>query len=154
MNQKIIIVGIVVIVIVALGWFFFSTNQTKTEETAATTQNEVPTATSSADTSSENTESQASGSGSTITYTDSGFSPASLTVKSGESITWVNDSSSSVQVGSAIHPTHTVNQEITNNQFYVELAPGESAKVQLTKTGEWGYHDHLRPSMTGTITVN
>ena len=154
MNQKIIIGGIVVIVILAVGWFFFSTNQTKTEKPAATTQSEVPAATSSADTATEKAEPQTSSSDNTVTYTDFGFSPQSLTVKSGESITWVNDSSSSVQVGSASHPTHTINQEITSNQFVVELAPEESAKVQLTKTGEWGYHDHLKPSMTGTITVD
>lgn len=143
MNSKLIL-GIVVIIIAgALGWFFFSTDSTKSDQSAATTTKEESSATSSAGVSGE----------STIAYTDSGFSPQSLTVKTGESINWVNDSSRTVQVGSAIHSSHTVNQEITNNQYVIELAPGESAKVQLTKTGEWGYHDHLKPSMTGTIIV-
>ena len=58
-----------------------------------------------------------------------------------------------VKLGETLLLNHKVNQEITGNDFVIELAPGESSKVQLTKTGEWGYHDHLRPSMTGKIIV-
>ena len=142
MNSKLILGIVVIIVLGALGWFFYATSSTKSDQPAATTTEES-SATSSAEVSGENK----------ITYNDYGFAPQSVTVKSGESITWVNDSIRTVQVGSALHPTHTVNQEITGNDFVIELAPGESSKVQLTKTGEWGYHDHLRPSLTGKIIV-
>ena len=143
MNSKLILGIVVIIVLGALGWFFYSTSSTKSEQPAATTTKEESSTTSSAEVSEENI----------ITYNDSGFGPQSLTLKSGESLTWVNNSSRNVQVGSALHPTPTVNQEITGNDFVIELAPGESTKVQLAKTGEWGYHDHLRPSMTGKIIV-
>ena len=142
MNSKLILGIVVIIVLGALGWFFYATSSTKSDQPAATTTEES-SATSSAEVSGENK----------ITYNDYGFAPQSVTVKSGESITWVNDSIRTVQVGSALHPTHTVNQEITGNDFVIELAPGESSKVQLTKTGEWGYHDHLMSSMTGKIIV-
>ena len=88
-----------------------------------------------------------------ITYTDDGFSPASTTVASGDTITWKNDSSETVQVGSNTHPTHTINQETTGGEFTIALAPGESKTVTVTKTGSWGYHDHLKPSIVGTVVV-
>ena len=85
----------------------------------------------------------------TVTFSDSGVSPSTVTIKSGESLTWVNNSSKSVQVGSANHPTHTLNRELTSGEFVTELAPGASATVTLTKKGTWGYHNHLDPSVTG-----
>lgn len=91
--------------------------------------------------------------GISINITDEGFVPSLLIVKSGDSLTWVNKSSKKVQVGSDNHPTHTLNSELTNGQFTIELAPEESATVTLTKTGNWGYHDHLTPSTKGTVSV-
>src|SRR3972149_8108185 len=46
-------------------------------------------------------------SGNLITYTDSGFSPAQVNVKAGDTVTFRNDSKASVQVNSAPHPAHT-----------------------------------------------
>ncbi|SRR3989344_828539 len=89
----------------------------------------------------------------TVTFSDSGVSPSTVTIKSGESLTWVNNSSKSVQVGSANHPTHTLNRELTSGEFVTELAPGASATVTLTKKGTWGYHNHLDPSVTGKVVV-
>jgi len=98
-------------------------------------------------------ENQTAEGGVTISYTDDGFSPASVTVASGQAITWKNDSAETVQVGSNTHPTHTINQEITGGEFTIALAPGESKTVTVTKTGSWGYHDHLKPSLVGTVVV-
>jgi len=89
----------------------------------------------------------------TVTFSDSGVSPSTVTIKSGESLTWVNNSSKSVQVGSANHPTHTLNRELTSGEFVTELAPGASATVTLTKKGTWGYHNHLDPSVTDKVVV-
>ncbi len=91
--------------------------------------------------------------GISINITDEGFVPALLIVKSGGSLTWVNKSSKKVQVASDNHPTHTLNSELTNGEYVIELAPEESATVTLTKTGNWGYHAHLNPSTKGTISV-
>jgi len=90
----------------------------------------------------------------TVSYTDDGFDPPIAKVKAGGMIIWVNDSSRLIQVGSDTHPTHTINKEITKDQFVVELAPGESSDpVKVTKIGQWGYHDHLRASETGEVIV-
>lgn len=87
--------------------------------------------------------------GSVITYSKNGFSPKQLTVKVGESVGFMNNSSSNVQVNSAPHPTH---------EFYPELnigviAPGESKSVTFTTTGTKMYHNHLNASESGQIVV-
>src|SRR3989344_3689955 len=89
----------------------------------------------------------------TVTFSDSGVSPATVTIKSGEAITWTNSGSGAVQVASDPHPTHTDNKELSNGQSALQLAPGASSTVTLTKTGNWGYHDHLNPSVKGKVSV-
>ncbi len=104
---------------------------------------EQTTATTTADTSESVT----------IAFTDSGFDPISTAVKSGGEITWTNNSKSTVEIGSNPHPGHTDNQDITGNKFVIELAPGESSTVTVTKSGTFGFHDHLKPSFKGTVIV-
>ncbi len=89
----------------------------------------------------------------TITFTDSGFSPSTVTVKSGGKITWTNNSQSAIQVASNPHPTHTDNSELTNGGYTLAVAAGASVTVTVTKTGSWGYHNHLAPSVGGTVVV-
>lgn len=89
----------------------------------------------------------------TVTFSDSGISPTSLEVKADEAVNWVNNSSKTVEIGSDNHPTHTLNQELTGGEFVLELAPGKSVSVTLTKKGGWGYHNHLSPGQKGTVIV-
>lgn len=85
----------------------------------------------------------------TITFTDNGFEPRVLTVKKDTVITVKNESSRSVQFSSDDHPAHRDNTEMNLGV----LSPGESDSYAATTVGEWGYHDHLNESKTGTITV-
>ncbi len=87
--------------------------------------------------------------GTTITYTNSGFSPASLRAKAGSTITIKNESSKDLQFDSDPHPVHTKNPELNTHR----LAPGESLTITVDKVGDWGYHNHLDPLKTGTIIV-
>lgn len=88
-----------------------------------------------------------------ITVTDDGFSPVQATVKSGDGLTWANNSAKKIQIGSDPHPTHTANSQLSNGQFVLEIAPGATATVTLTKKGTWGYHDHLNPGVRGKVVV-
>ena len=88
-----------------------------------------------------------------IEVTDEGFLPSSNKVQKDGTIVWSNKSSSKVQIGSAEHPTHNENRDITGGQFVIELAPGESKNVTVTTVGKWGFHDHLNPSFAGTVEV-
>ena len=84
-------------------------------------------------------------------YTDAGFSPANLTVKVGDTVTFKNQSSADMWVASAMHPTHSVYNGTTlqqhcpdpeNNDFdqCQSGGAGTSWSFTFTKAGSFGYH--------------
>lgn len=85
----------------------------------------------------------------TITFTDEGFSPSTLTVKKGTVVTVKNTSATSVQFSSDDHPAHTENPEMNMS----ELAPGASGTFTADTVGTHGFHDHIDDSKTGTLIV-
>lgn len=85
----------------------------------------------------------------TVILTSSGPSPKTATIKAGNSVKFVNNSGATIEIASDPHPTHT-NLSALNLGV---VAPGKSVTVTLTKTGTWGYHNHLQPSVKGTIVV-
>jgi len=142
------VIAIIVIVILgALGYFFFAKDQYKTNEPAATTQNKQATPSTSKSTDREKPKETTSED--KVTYTDSGFSPQSLTVKGGTEVTFVNSSSETVDVESNPHPSHTDNSQLNVGT----INPGGSAKATLTTSGIWGYHNHPNGAEGGTIVV-
>ncbi|OGC47468.1 hypothetical protein A2886_03535 [candidate division WWE3 bacterium RIFCSPHIGHO2_01_FULL_42_13] len=85
-----------------------------------------------------------------VSYTDAGFEPVTVEVEPGTTVTFVNNSSGLMWVASDVHPTH---DELPG---FDQLEGGEAdTKYNFTFTavGEWGYHNHLFPSDTGTIVV-
>jgi plastocyanin len=85
-----------------------------------------------------------------VLITSSGFIPSTLTIKVGDTVTFVNKDSKPHWPASDPHPTHT------NYPGFDALRPlktGESYSFTFTKQGAWGYHDHLNPSLRGTIIV-
>ena len=87
--------------------------------------------------------------GSTITYSDSGFSPATVTVKSGAAITIKNTSSHEVDFASDSHPVHMDDPELNAGT----ITPGQTVSITVTTKGAHGYHNHLNPAETGTVVV-
>ena len=89
----------------------------------------------------------------TITITNNGVSPKSLTVARGSQVTFVNSSSVPHEMNSNPHPAHTDCPEI-NVGF---LAAGQSNQTSnLNTVRTCGYHDHQREfdtSLQGTITI-
>jgi plastocyanin len=99
-----------------------------------------------------------------VVYTNSGYSPSTLTVKKGETVTFKNQSSRSMWPASAMHPTHRVYSGTSLDEHCPDTAgtafdackgflPGQSWSFIFNKTGTWKYHDHLNPGATGTIVV-
>ena len=86
----------------------------------------------------------------TVTYTDQGFSPASVTVKAGTQVTFVNQSSSQMWVASAVHPTH---QALPGFDQLQGAARNGSYSYAFDQVGTWKYHNHLSPTQTGTVVV-
>jgi len=86
----------------------------------------------------------------TITYTDAGFSPDTLDITIGETVTFVNESNRDMWVASAIHPTHQILPEFDQDEG---TPRGSTYSFTFTKAGAWKFHDHLNPGARGTITV-
>lgn len=153
MNKKALITT-VVIVLVLLGVGTYALTRNSNNDKTPDTSNTNVSQPSSAESTPSNSSSQSNSSNTapataTITYSDNGFSPATLTVKSGAKITIKNNSSMDMQFDSNPHPAHTDNPELNVGM----VAAGQSATFTVTTTGTFGYHNHLNPTDTGTIVV-
>lgn len=86
-----------------------------------------------------------------VDLTDNGFSPASVTIKKGETVKFVNKSTGPMGVASNPHPTHTDYPGFDQNK---SASQGQKEyDFTFEKVGTWGYHNHLNPSVTGTVVV-
>ena len=85
-----------------------------------------------------------------VTYQNGSFSPSSITVASGTTVQFMNQSSTPVWVASNPHPSHT---DYPGFDALKEVAPGENYSFTFVKTGTWGYHNHLNPSEGGAVVV-
>lgn len=110
------------------------------DKTTTTTSNPSTSATSSA-----TDEANAA----VVTYSDSGFSPASVNAKVGQKVVFKNTSSSAIQVNSAPHPAHTLYPELNIGA----IAAGSTGSTSFAKAGTYKYHNHLNASQNGTIVV-
>ena len=72
------------------------------------------------------------------------FTPASITVKKGASVTWTNDDT----------VTHTAAEnDGKDGPSSPELAPGKTYSFTFNKVGTFNYHCSLHAYMTGVVTV-
>ncbi len=97
----------------------------------------------------------------TIMLSDKGFTPSSITIKKGDTVTWINNTSGNMWVASAMHPTHTAYDGTTLQQHcpntaggaFDECATGNTFTFTFDKVGTWKYHNHVDPSKYGSVTV-
>ncbi|MEK6932846.1 MAG: plastocyanin/azurin family copper-binding protein [Nanoarchaeota archaeon] len=97
--------------------------------------------------------------------TDGSFVPAELTIKQGDTVTWVNKWTKDSWPASASHPTHevypgsSIEKCDTGEQSGIfdackGLKPGESWSFTFNEKGSWGYHDHINfPGKFGKVIV-
>lgn len=78
-----------------------------------------------------------------VTVKDFKFSPAALTAKAGETITFTN----------ADAQPHTATADSGNAFDAGAIAAGASVTVEVAAPGTYPYHCSFHPFMTGTITV-
>lgn len=100
----------------------------------------------------------------TVEITQTGYSPQSLTIKKGSTVTWVNNTDTPNWPATAMHPTHTKypGSSITKCGTAEEPAIFDACKNLLkddsysfvfNETGEWPYHDHVEAKTFGKIIV-
>lgn len=86
----------------------------------------------------------------TIYMNSVGFSPASLTIKSGDTVRFVNNDTRDYWPASDVHPVHAAYSEFDPRAV---VSPGQEWSFTFQRVGEWGMHDHRSPSITGKIIV-
>lgn len=86
-----------------------------------------------------------------IVYTDDGFDTSGIgTIQVGDTVRFINNSSGSMWVASDEHPTHTIYPEFDQNS---SVGSGGTYDFTFERAGTWGFHNHVRSSHTGSITV-
>ena len=86
----------------------------------------------------------------TMSMGENAYSPVNLTIALGTTVVFRNDWSSDRWPASDSHPSHTIYPAFDPLQA---VLPGASWSFTFTQAGTWGYHDHLKPSIGGLITV-
>lgn len=96
----------------------------------------------------------------TIVYTDKGYEPNEVTIRVGQAVRWVNNSPGEMWPAAAVHPTHAIYPQKSDSDCLGSsfdscrrLQPGETYEFTFTYEGDWKFHDHVRPSKTGVVTV-
>lgn len=155
MNKAVkIIIAIVVVGVVAAGAVLLlnKSNPDETKNTNTATVDESMTASQVRETPPPPPPSTAAPSDTpevTITYDGSNFSASATTMKAGGQVKVVNNSNKTLDFDSDPHPVHTDNAELNAGI----INAGESKTFTITKTGTWGYHNHLNARQSGSITV-
>ncbi len=93
-----------------------------------------------------------------VTYTDSGFSPSTITVSKATTVTFKNMSSENFHPASDPHPIHNgypTTGGCVSSTFdaCAAIPPGGSWSFTFDIVGTWGYHNHLNPVQRGTVIV-
>ncbi len=99
----------------------------------------------------------------TVTYTSAGFSPKSVTIAKGGTVTFVNQAGSAMWVASDPHPVHTSYDGTSRSQHCAAGYTGPKPFDQCSgtgnftftfdKAGSFGYHNHSNDNDAGTIIV-
>ncbi len=169
MNQKQILTALAVVVVVVIALVLFNksnkvndsteqTNKTDTVENVDTNSTEPATNTNSTSSEMATNPPVAEPTApdgndvavSEITFDGKSFSPSNITIKNGDIVVFNNKSDGDFWPASAPHPQHTNYPEFDSKKA---ISAGGSWQFKFTKSGSWGFHDHLTPSAFGKITV-
>lgn len=86
-----------------------------------------------------------------VHMTQNGYVPKNIEINQGTTIVFENTDIVDLWPASNIHPTHNIYSDFDPKK---SIKPGESWKFTFNTPGEWKYHDHLFPTIGGTIIVN
>ncbi|OGZ07303.1 MAG: hypothetical protein A3C13_01105 [Candidatus Lloydbacteria bacterium RIFCSPHIGHO2_02_FULL_50_11] len=98
----------------------------------------------------------------TVTYAASGFSPKTVTIKQGGTVTFKNEQQGGTMwVGANEHPSHAEyggksraeHCPDTAGTAFDQCATGNAYSFTFQKVGSWDYHNHVNANDGGTIVV-
>lgn len=137
-KQAIAAIAIVALVVIGSGAYLATRNSSDTNSSAQNqTTNTTPSSTSSSSESSTAT-------ANTVEIKDMAFTPASITVKKGTTVTWTNKDGVEHDVVETDGKTGPKSDLLAN---------GKSYSFTYDTVGTFAYHCSVHPSMTGTVIV-
>lgn len=144
-NTKLLILVVAAVLVLGIGYVFLN-NSTESKSTGSTVSNSELT-------------------GNVVEITSSGFSPQTLTINNGDTVTWINKDAEEHWPASAMHPTHTkyaggnydepgsyagslacASEGVSKTGVFDPcrgLSQGENWSFTFNELGNWSYHDHL-----------
>lgn len=85
-----------------------------------------------------------------ITLTEDGFTPDTLTITKGTTVTFASTNNEYYWPASDLHPSHGIYPDFDPKE---PIAGDKTWSFRFDKVGTWKFHDHIAPYYTGTITV-
>lgn len=167
MNQKQILGALAVVVLVIIGIVLYSRSQSDVASNTES-QTNMPTESQTNDQATNaNTNTETSTPTTPVTkeptapdgndvqvfeiaFDGKAYTPSTLTIKNGDIVVFKNNSDKNFWPASARHPDHLEYPEFDPKKGIVA---GQTWQFKFTKSGAWGFHDHLTPSAFGKITV-
>lgn len=148
--MKGLIIIVIIIAIAVVGFFMLKNNNNINTTVEENVEQEIIDEFNDVNLNEENSVTDTIEDIATVIYSDDGFSPKEISVKVGQTVQFVNENSGNMWVASDDHPTHKKLPELDNKEA---VKNGESYKFIFTKEGEWGYHNHIKPTAVGVIIV-
>ncbi|KND47011.1 MAG: hypothetical protein AB199_01090 [Parcubacteria bacterium C7867-004] len=170
MNTKTALIALAVVAVIAIGGWFALAAMPAAAPTVSDTMMTNPDGTTGTGTNMPAGATPAAPAGEKATvivsYSDSGFYPKSVTIRAGDTVRFVNQSTHGMWVGGDEHPTHTeydgtstkdhcANGAATNGTFdqCSAAANGGTFEYTFTKAGTHGYHNHVQSADKGDVIV-
>jgi len=133
MKKNLVIIGVVVVVVAAVVWLF-ATNKSNNNQSA--TNGSTSSSNSSSDNKAVATTS--------VAIADMAYSPATITVKKGATVTWKNQDA----------VAHTVTADDSSlSMDSGSVAQGGTFKFTFSQAGTFKYHCTFHSNMHGTVIV-
>lgn len=136
----------VLAVVIGGGWYFYSSQYSSPEPP----QQQAPVSSAPLPETSFPAAAPSAGKEILVEMTPSGFSPANLTIKTGDTVKFVNKDTKNHWPASAVHPIHGCYQGFDALEG---IQPGQSYSFTFKVAKTCGFHDHLNPGLKGSITV-
>lgn len=127
-RTKALLAGLVALVLLGAALWLFATDREEMSQTGDPAQD----------------------SGMVISITNDGFSPGTVLITPGTTVTWTNDSDGPAHIASNPHPEH---DGLSGFDSAEPIFIGDSYTFTFEEPGTYGYHDHLNPETNGTVEV-
>lgn len=143
--KKTIIIILVLVVVGIAAYYMFGKNSSNNYVSPTPTNSGIytPTPTATPEISVSSTPKATVGASVTVDIRNFSFNPATLNIKTGTKVTWVNNDSVS----------HTVTSDSGSLLNSPTLSPGQSFSFTFNNAGTINYHCSIHPMIKGDVVV-